>query len=91
MCDAKWISIREFAVHLGVSERMISKWEAGRQNITPRPVSQAALGTCLSRSDSRTPTTRLLWPHEPMQRHTLRGQVRNSRLSPLLFKPPLLS
>ena len=48
------MSIREFAAHLGVSERMISKWEAGRENIRPRPVNQAALDTCLSRSDPDT-------------------------------------
>jgi formylglycine-generating enzyme required for sulfatase activity len=45
------MSIREFAAHLGVSERMISKWEAGRESIHPRPVNQAALDTCLTRSD----------------------------------------
>ncbi|MGO1055602.1 SUMF1/EgtB/PvdO family nonheme iron enzyme [Crossiella sp. CA198] len=52
--EAKRMSIREFASHLGVSERMISKWEAGRENIHPRPVNQAALDTCLSRSDPDT-------------------------------------
>lgn len=45
------MSIREFAAHLGVSERMISKWEAGGENATPRPVNQAALDTCLTRAD----------------------------------------
>lgn len=48
------MSIRDFAAHLGVSERMISKWEAGRENIRPRPINQAALDTCLARSDSDT-------------------------------------
>ncbi|GAA5033813.1 hypothetical protein GCM10023317_85990 [Actinopolymorpha pittospori] len=48
------MSIREFAAHLGVSERMISKWEAGRESIQPRPVNQAALDTCLTRSDPDT-------------------------------------
>ncbi|MEV5296480.1 SUMF1/EgtB/PvdO family nonheme iron enzyme [Amycolatopsis methanolica] len=52
--EAKRMSIREFAAHLGVSERMISKWEAGRENIHPRPVNQAALDTCLARSDADT-------------------------------------
>jgi transcriptional regulator with XRE-family HTH domain len=52
--EAKRMSIREFAAHLGVSERMISKWEAGRENIRPRPVNQAALDTCLNRSDPDT-------------------------------------
>ncbi|GAA2819975.1 SUMF1/EgtB/PvdO family nonheme iron enzyme [Saccharopolyspora taberi] len=49
--DARRMSIREFAAHLGVSERMISKWEAGGENIRPRPINQAALDTCLSRCD----------------------------------------
>ena len=52
--DAKRMSIREFAAHLGVSERMISKWEAGRENIHPRPVNQAALDTSLTRCDPDT-------------------------------------
>jgi formylglycine-generating enzyme required for sulfatase activity len=52
--EAKRMSIREFGAHLGVSERMISKWEAGRENIKPRPVNQAALDTCLARSDPDT-------------------------------------
>ena len=52
--EAKRMSLREFAAHLGVSERMISKWEAGKENIRPRPVNQAALDTCLTRSDPDT-------------------------------------
>jgi formylglycine-generating enzyme required for sulfatase activity len=48
------MSLREFAAHLGVSERMISKWEAGKENIRPRPVNQAALDTALSRCDPDT-------------------------------------
>ncbi|WP_103379779.1 SUMF1/EgtB/PvdO family nonheme iron enzyme [Pseudonocardia dioxanivorans] len=52
--EAMRMSLREFAAHLGVSERMISKWEAGRENIRPRPVNQAALDTCLTRSDADT-------------------------------------
>lgn len=46
------MSIRDFAAHLGVSARMVSKWEAGGAAIHPRPVNQAALDTSLSRSDS---------------------------------------
>jgi formylglycine-generating enzyme required for sulfatase activity len=45
------MSLREFAAHLGVSERMISKWERAGRSINPRPVNQAALDTCLARSD----------------------------------------
>lgn len=52
--EAKRMSLKDFAAHLGVSERMVSKWEAGRENIRPRPVNQAALDTCLSMSDADT-------------------------------------
>jgi helix-turn-helix protein len=48
--EAKRMSIREFAAHLGVSDRMISKWEAGADRIQPRPVNQAALNTSLAQS-----------------------------------------
>jgi formylglycine-generating enzyme required for sulfatase activity len=44
------MSLREFAQHLGVSHRMVSKWEAGGERIQPRPVNQAALDTCLARA-----------------------------------------
>src|SRR5690606_17637113 len=49
--DAKRMSIREFAAHLGVHERLVSKWEAGGSRVHPRPVNQAALDTSLARSD----------------------------------------
>src|SRR5690606_39491908 len=44
------MSIRDFAAHLGVSDRMVSKWEAAGEHISPRPVNQAALDTALRRS-----------------------------------------
>lgn len=44
------LSIRDFAAHLGVSDRVISKWEAGGENYCPRPDSQAVLDTALARS-----------------------------------------
>ncbi|MFF0637840.1 SUMF1/EgtB/PvdO family nonheme iron enzyme [Nocardia sp. NPDC004151] len=47
--EARRMSIIDFAAHLGVSDRMVSKWEAGGANITPRPVNQAALDTSLAR------------------------------------------
>jgi transcriptional regulator with XRE-family HTH domain len=47
--EAKRMSIREFAKHLGVTDRMVSKWEAGARNIHPRPVNQEALDTSLAR------------------------------------------
>jgi transcriptional regulator with XRE-family HTH domain len=50
--EAKRMSIREFAAHLGVSDRMISKGEAGADRIQPRPVNQAALDTSLAQSSA---------------------------------------
>ncbi|MEW2594309.1 DUF5919 domain-containing protein [Micromonospora aurantiaca] len=44
------MSIRDFAEHLGVSERTVSKWEAGRDAVQPRPEMQAALDTALTRA-----------------------------------------
>ena len=43
------MSVREFAAHLGVSDRTVSKWEAGGAQVTPRPDMQAALDTALQR------------------------------------------
>jgi len=41
---AKRMSVRVFAAWLGVSDRMVSKWEAGT---VPGPINQAALDTAL--------------------------------------------
>lgn len=46
--EAKRMSLRAFASHLGISERMVSKWEAGGESIHPRPINQAALDTSLA-------------------------------------------
>ena len=46
--EARRMSVREFAAHLGISDRMVSKWEAGGDTIRPRPLNQAALDTSLS-------------------------------------------
>jgi DNA-binding transcriptional regulator YiaG len=48
---ARRMSIRDFAGHLGVSDRMVSKWEAGRERIHPRQVNQAALDESLQRAE----------------------------------------
>jgi hypothetical protein len=45
------MSVREFAAHLGVSDRMVSKWESGGDAIHPRPLNQSALDTSLSLAD----------------------------------------
>jgi transcriptional regulator with XRE-family HTH domain len=47
---ARRMSVREFAHHLGVSDRMVSKWESGGDGIRPRPVNQAALDESLRQS-----------------------------------------
>lgn len=49
--EANRMSIRSFAARLGVSERMISKWEVGGDRLTPRPVNQAALDELFSACD----------------------------------------
>ncbi|MEV4115968.1 SUMF1/EgtB/PvdO family nonheme iron enzyme [Nonomuraea sp. NPDC049695] len=48
--EAKRMSISQFAAHLGVGERLISKWEAGGEKLHPRPVNQDALDTSLANS-----------------------------------------
>lgn len=48
--EAKRMSIRTFAATLGVSERMVSKWEKGATGIHPRPVNQSALDSLLAAS-----------------------------------------
>lgn len=48
--QAKRMSIEALAAHLGVSDRMVSRWEAKGEAIHPRPVNQAALDTSLAAS-----------------------------------------
>lgn len=45
---ARRMSVRAFAEHLGVSDRMVSKWEAGGTAIRPRPHNQSCLDTSLA-------------------------------------------
>ncbi|MBF6358273.1 SUMF1/EgtB/PvdO family nonheme iron enzyme [Nocardia higoensis] len=49
--EARRMSVVDFAAHLGVSDRMVSKWESGGRRICPRPINQAALDTSLLRLD----------------------------------------
>ena len=51
---AKRMTVRGFASFLGVSDRMVSKWEIGGAAISPRPVNQAALDTTLALCDDET-------------------------------------
>lgn len=48
------LSLREFAARLGVSDRMVSRWEAAGRRIQPRPFTQALLDTALRRADDET-------------------------------------
>lgn len=47
---ARRMSVRDFAAHLGVSARLVSRWETSRNPSRPRPVNQAALDTSLRRA-----------------------------------------
>jgi DNA-binding transcriptional regulator YiaG len=44
------LSVRAFAAQLGVSDRMVSKWEAAGNKTRPRPFDQEALDTLLARA-----------------------------------------
>jgi hypothetical protein len=43
------MTVREFGAHLGVSDRMVSAWEAGGVRLQPRAINQAALDTSLTK------------------------------------------
>jgi transcriptional regulator with XRE-family HTH domain len=48
--ESQRLSIREFAARIGVSERMVSRWEAGGESIRPRPINQEGLDSLLAAS-----------------------------------------
>jgi transcriptional regulator with XRE-family HTH domain len=48
--EALRMTVRDFASFLGVSDRTVSKWEAGGAAVYPRPDSQAILDTALGQS-----------------------------------------
>jgi formylglycine-generating enzyme required for sulfatase activity len=48
--EALRLSVRDFAAQLGVSDRAVSKWEAGGVDFVPRPDSQAILDTRLAKA-----------------------------------------
>lgn len=50
--EAMRMSIRDFAEFLGVSDRAVSKWEAGGADYVPRPGTQEILDGCLARKAS---------------------------------------
>ncbi|MBD0744955.1 SUMF1/EgtB/PvdO family nonheme iron enzyme [Streptomyces sp. CBMA152] len=48
---AQRMTVRTFAAAIGVSDRMVSKWEKGGATVEPRPANQAALDTMLALAD----------------------------------------
>lgn len=46
---ARRMSVREFADHLGITSRMITRWSTGGRSIRPRPAYQAVLDESLNR------------------------------------------
>lgn len=52
--QARRMSVREFAAHLGVSMRIVSRWERADAPTHPRPVNQAVLDTSLRQADADT-------------------------------------
>jgi predicted transcriptional regulator len=47
--EARRMTVREFAKHLGVSDRMVSAWEASGVRVRPGPLNQAGLDESLRR------------------------------------------
>ncbi|MEZ7129721.1 ElyC/SanA/YdcF family protein [Nonomuraea sp. AD125B] len=48
------MSVRTFALHLGVAPRTVAKWDHFGSSTRPRPDTQAILDTALARADSAT-------------------------------------
>ena len=46
---AKRMSVQDFAEYVGVSKRMVSRWEAGGDDAVPKPFNQQSLDICLQR------------------------------------------
>jgi hypothetical protein len=74
--EARRMSVRGFGAHLGVSDRMVSNWEAGGEAVRPRPANQAILDTslALASAEIKSRFTHLVAGHEsrpPHQRQPL--------------------
>jgi formylglycine-generating enzyme required for sulfatase activity len=91
--EARRMSVREFAAHLGVSDRMVSKWEAGGDAIRPRSLNQSALDTSLLLADAETKRRfeRIFKGHEgpPASRNTASEPRRMSKQAIHLVRHPL--
>ncbi|MFI6226449.1 DUF5919 domain-containing protein [Micromonospora echinospora] len=76
------MSIRDFAAHLGVAERTVSKWEAGNGTVQPRPEMQSALDTAFDNApgDARQ---RFMSSHRPDDRQSAQATPSTSNLAVL--------
>ncbi|WP_034268176.1 helix-turn-helix domain-containing protein [Haloechinothrix halophila] len=52
--QARRMSVREFAAYLGVSTRIVSRWERADAPAHPGPVNQTVLDTSLRQADADT-------------------------------------
>lgn len=71
--QARRMSVREFAAHLGVSTRIVSCWERADAPAHPRPVNQAVLDTSLRQADTDTRERFVHLVTERRGRHDERG------------------
>jgi transcriptional regulator with XRE-family HTH domain len=49
---ARRMTVRRFAAYLGVSDRMVSKWESGNRDVVPQLYNQQALDITLERANA---------------------------------------
>jgi transcriptional regulator with XRE-family HTH domain len=79
--EARRMSVRDFATHLGVSQRVVTKWETSGVSVRPQPINQQALDTSLvmAGEDAITRFTQLLHSDarspRPGQRRTSKAYV----------------
>jgi transcriptional regulator with XRE-family HTH domain len=78
--ESRRMSVREFAAHLGVSDRMVSKWEAGGTSIRPRPLNQQALDTSVSLADAAAKQrfARILGDHSLFPQQSRRADLHST-------------
>ncbi|SCL34904.1 Helix-turn-helix domain-containing protein [Micromonospora pallida] len=76
------MSIRDFAAHLGVAERTVSKWEAGNGTVQPRPEMQAALDTAFDNA-SGDAQQRFVSSFRPDERRSAQATPSGSNLAVL--------
>src|SRR5262245_55977884 len=63
------MSVRDFARHLGISDRMVSKWEAAGAGLKPRPHNQAILDTALDRATQEERARFTTWLAQGKREH----------------------